>query len=110
MPEPKSPKGRSVAPTTPESYPTTPPHFPGGDYSYTVDLVGSINHELGKLTQAVETLSERSKAHGEKLDQACRDIHVAKVILSILGGLVAIGATFAGIALKAYLDSLWRAK
>jgi hypothetical protein len=93
--------------TTPESFPTTTPQLPSGDYSYTVELVGSIQHQLGKLTEAVSALSERTKGHGEKLDQACRDIHVAKVILTILGGLFTILVTFAGIAFKAYLDHAW---
>jgi hypothetical protein len=99
----KDPSKSSV----PTKFPDTTPPLPSGDYSYTVELVGSIQHQLGKLTEAVSVLSERTKGHGDKLDQACRDIHVAKVILSILGGLFAILVTFAGIAFKAYLDHAW---
>jgi hypothetical protein len=100
---------QSQATTTPEAYPTAPqpPNYPSGDYSYTVELVGSIQNQLGKLTQAVESLTDRSKSHGEKIDEATRDIHVAKVILGIIGGLVAIAVTFIGIAFKAYLDHAW---
>jgi hypothetical protein len=108
MPEPKAPKApKSVAPTTPETYPTTPPQLPSGDYSYTVELVGTIQHELGKLTEAVNNLSHKSKDHGDKLDHACKDIHAAKVLLTVIGGAVALIATFASVAFKAYLDHAW---
>lgn len=108
MPEPKAPRApKNVAPTTPESYSTTPPQLPSGDYSYTVELVGTIQHELGKLTEAVNNLSNKAKDHGEKLDHICKDIHAAKVILAISGGALTIGATFAAIAFKAYLDHAW---
>jgi hypothetical protein len=69
--------------------------------------VGSIQHQLGKLTEAVNSLSDRSEGQGEKIEQATRDIYVARVILAIIGGLIGIAVTFAGIVFKAYLDHTW---
>jgi hypothetical protein len=103
----RGPKGTSL--TTPEAFPTTAPQLPSGDYSYTVELVGSIQHQLGKLTEAVETLKSKMESHGKELAAIGRDVHTAKVVLGIIGGLVTIIATILGIALKAYLDHLWRA-
>jgi|SRR5450432_3892752 hypothetical protein len=103
MSEPKPPKAKATAQTTPESYNTTP-QFPSGDYSYTVELVGSIQNQLGKLTEAVNGLSEKTKSHGEKLDSVCKDVHVAKVILAIIGAVI---LAFGGIAFKAFLDHAW---
>ena len=115
MPEPKSPRGKSTAPTTPDEYLTTPSQqLPGADYHYTVELVSRIEFQLGKLTQATEGLTDQIKSHGgklekqaEKLEQVCRDVHVAKVILWIMGGLMAATTTFIGIAFKAFLDHAW---
>lgn len=103
----RGPKNTSL--TTPEAFPTTAPQLPSGDYSYTVELVGSIQHQLGKLTEAVETLKAKADAHSKELTDIGRDVHTAKVVLGVIGGLVTVIATFLGIALKPYLDHLWPA-
>jgi hypothetical protein len=102
----RGPKSTSL--TTPEAFPTTAPQLPSGDYSYTVELVGSIQHQLGKLTEAVETLKTKAESHSKELRDIGKDVHTAKVVMGIVGGIVTIIATFLGIALKAYLDHLWR--
>lgn len=67
---------------------------PLGDYKLTVDLVASVNERLGALTEAVKTLKEQSKSHGEKLEAIGKDVHGAKVGLqwsvAVFVGAVAI--------------------
>jgi hypothetical protein len=107
---PESPR-RSNVTTTPADFPvqTPPQQFPGADYSYTAELIGEIQHSLGKLTEAVETLKTKADAHGKELAEIGRSVHTARVILGIIGGLATIIATFVAIALKAYLDHIWHA-
>ena len=105
MAKPKDSQSQSALPS--RFAETPPPTQPSGDYSYTLEVVMGMQATLGKLTQAVETLTEKTKSQSEKLDQAVRDIHVAKVILTILGGIITIGVTFIGIWFKAYLDHNW---
>jgi len=92
--QPKSRPPQGAAQTTPEGYPTSPSpqHLPSGDYSYTVEVVGTINHALGKLTEAVETLKEQSREHGKELKQIGRDIHAAKMV----GGFLIAAAGLVG--------------
>ena len=99
----KSSRG-SRAPTTPEGYPTTPPQqtFSSGDYSYTVELVSAIQHELGKLTEAVNSLKEQSKDQGKKLDEVRMDVHAAKSAGKALLWIVGVVGTLLGLFLAAY--------
>jgi hypothetical protein len=74
--------------TTPEDFTTTASsQFSSGDYSYTVELVGSIQNQLGKLTEAVESLKAQAKEHGDELKNIAKDIHAAKMVISVVGGL-----------------------
>ncbi len=93
-----------TAQTTPEDYPTTSSGHPSGDYSYTVELVGTIQHTLGKLTEAVESLKGQSKGHGEKLEQIGKDVHAAKVLLGFCGAAIVAVGTVASLLIKALLD------
>ena len=82
--------------TTPEAFPTTAPQLPSGDYSYTVELVGTIQHQLGRLTEAVETLKTQTTEHGNKLSSIGQDIHAAKTTLKVVGAILAALLAFAG--------------
>jgi hypothetical protein len=101
----------SDAATTPSDFPAQPSQhaFPSGDYSYTVELVGAIQNQLGKLTEAVETLKTTTAAHGEKLSDIGRDIHTAKITLRIVGGilaaLLAFGCWIGNKAVDAFIHS-----
>jgi hypothetical protein len=97
---------RSTAPTTPEAYPTPPPPLPSGDYSYTVEIVMKMQQTLGKLTEAVDTLKEQSKEQAADIRQIGKDVHTAKVVVSIVGALLVGAITFVGWVAKAYLDYL----
>ena len=87
--------GAPSSPTVPSDYPVTSP-FPSGDYSYTVELVGTIQNQLGKLTEAVETLKAQTADHGNKLSEIGKDIHAAKTTLKIVGAIIAALLAFAG--------------
>lgn len=109
MPESPRSKGKSAAPSaTPESFPTTPPQPqpPGADYSYTVELVGAIQHQLGRLTEAVESLKEHSKEQGKKLDDIRLDVHAAKAAGKTLLWVVGAAGTLLGILLAAYFRKM----
>ena len=43
-----------------------------------------MNHQLGKLTEAVETLKSESKEHGKKLDRLSHIIYSAGVVGTVL--------------------------
>jgi len=67
---------------------------------YPVDL-NLIQHELGKLIEAVGTLKEQSRDHDIKLNDVCLDVHgvksagkalrwAASIVSGIIGAVAAI--------------------
>lgn len=78
--------------TTPNRLPDTPPpsSFPSGDYSYVLEIVMKMQDTVSQLKEAVTSLKEQSKTHGEKLDQIGKDVHAAKVTMGVVGGLIII--------------------
>lgn len=104
MPNPKG-----TPQVTPPRFAETPPpqYLPSGDYSYTVELVGTIQHTLGKLTEAVESLKEQSKEHGKKLDEVRMDVHGAKSAGKALLWAVGVVGALLGIILTAYLRQIF---
>ena len=84
----------NVPPTSPSRYAETPPppSYSSGDYSYTVELVAAIQNQLGKLTQAVETLTKESTEARKKVDKLSHIVYAAGVVATIftaLAGFVA---------------------
>lgn len=63
---------------------------------------------LGKLAEAVESLKDKSKSHGEKLEKIGQELHTAKVVIGLVGGFIGLVGIFLGIVLKAVLDYLLR--
>jgi hypothetical protein len=96
--------------TTPADFPVQPQprQLPGADYSYTVELVATIHNQLGKLTEAIDTLKGSIKAQGEKLDSVARDVHSAKVIMRVVIGIIIFLGGIGGIVLKAFFDYFLR--
>jgi hypothetical protein len=86
MPDP--PKSRRSTSGTPADFPiqTPPLQLPGADYSYTVELVGDIQHQLGKLTEAVENLKEKAESHSKELRDIGKSVHTAKVFVGSSAG------------------------
>ena len=93
MPDPPKPSRRSTS-ATPADFPvqTPPQQLPGADFSYTVEVVATINLALGKLTEAVDNLKDQTKEQGRELKSISKDIHAAKVA----GGLIAVGTAVLG--------------
>ena len=92
--------------TTPDDYLTSASsQLPSGDYSYTVELVGTIQNQLGRLTEAVEVLKGQSKEHGDELRTVSRDIHAAKVVVSVVGGLIILIGGIIAWLVKTYIST-----
>jgi hypothetical protein len=108
MAEKESGKSRQRPTATPEEFTTAAPShsYPSGDYSYTVELVGTINRELGGLIEAVNALKEQSKSHTEKIDKLSHTVYGAKVGLWIIGGIVATAGSVCGFILKMIFDAV----
>lgn len=86
---------RGNAPTTPPRFPDTPPStFPSAEYSYILELVGSIQHELGKLSEAVDSLKSQSRDEAKELKEIAKDVHGFKIGLRV--GVAILSAVFAG--------------
>jgi len=121
-----------VRATPPPPFAETPtPSYPSGDYSYTVELVATIQNALGRLTEAVESLKEQSKEHGKELreqggelkeikeqvkelreqrkelSEIGKDVYAAKAVGRTLLWVVGVVGTLLGIILAAYFRQLF---
>jgi hypothetical protein len=79
-------------PTVPTRFPDTTPPLPSGDYSYTVELVGTIQNQLGRLTQAVETLTKELTEVRKKVDRLSHIVYAAGVVGTIIVVIVGFAA------------------
>jgi len=75
-----------------------------------VELVGTIQNQLGKLTEAVESLKEQSRIHSKELKDFSKDFHAAKITGKALLWLVGIVGAILGIFLSAYARQLFSGK
>ena len=82
-----------------------PTSFPSGDYSYTVELVGSMQNQLGKLTQAVESLTGQSGEHGNELKNLSKQVYAAKVVAAVLGGFILLICSFIAWIVNTYIST-----
>ena len=68
-----------------------------------------MQRSLGKVEQAIASLSEQSKKHDEKLDSIGKTVHSGKILLIVAGALLsALISAFGGIGLF-FLNKLWNA-
>lgn len=67
---------------------TTPPRYPGSDYSFTLQAVLELQKAVGQLQEAVGTLKEQGKQHSEKLEKISLRIYAASAVLIVLGGII----------------------
>lgn len=67
---------------------TNPPAYPSGDYSYVLEIVMRMQDTLGQLKEAVGSLKEQSKHHGDKLDQIGKDVHAAKIAVGVATAII----------------------
>src|ERR1700722_18310882 len=83
--------------TTPPRLPdTTPQSFPSGDYSYVLEIVMNMQSTMGKLSEAIDSMKSQAKTHGEKIENIGKDIPAAKVVMGVIGGIVALVGAFLG--------------
>lgn len=79
----------SKKPSTPERYgDSTPPVLPSGDYSYTVEIVMAMQHTLGKLSEAVDTLKTTQAQQGQKLDGIDKKVYAGIALLAVFGAIL----------------------
>lgn len=102
-------KSRQQRETTAEEFATTggSAQYASGDYSYTVELVGSVQRELGQLTEAIKSLREQSKENNQKIDQLRMDMHAAKTLWKVIVWQVGIVGAILGILLTAYARTIF---
>jgi hypothetical protein len=100
----KSPDDRPAS--VPTSFPDTNPPLPSGDYSYVLEIVMRMQESVGRLTEAVASLKETSKSHGEKLDGIGKDVHAAKVVISVVGGLIVVVGGICAWLINTYISTL----
>lgn len=94
-------RNKDVAPSRLPDVP--PPVYPSGDYSYVLEVVMKMQDTLGQLREAVGSLKEQSRQHGEKLDQIGKDVHAAKVTMGVLVGVLLTGAALIGWVVTTYI-------
>jgi hypothetical protein len=114
MPEQPSKPYRRSASSTPSEYPVSAPPqpLPGADYSYTVELVATIHHELGRLTEAVNSLKDHSKERDQKLDEVmkevnsvAKDVHAAKAAGKTLLWVMGVVGALLGTVIGTYMQA-----
>lgn len=91
--------------SVPTSFPETTPPLPSGDYYYVLEIVMRMQESVGRLTEAVSSLKEQSKAHGDKLDNIGKDVHAAKVVVSVVGGLIVIVGGICAWLINTYIST-----
>ena len=57
------------------------------DYSFTLQAVMEMKQSIGELTQAVRTLNDTTKAHGDKLDKISHRLYAASAVIVVLTGI-----------------------
>lgn len=80
------PKTHGEAPSpTPSRFPEVPPppQYPSGDYTYILEIVVGMQVNMGKLTEAVETLKNESGKLRTKAEEVSKDLHEVKLTLRI---------------------------
>ena len=101
----RNPPRESGPPTTPQRFPeTTPISYPGSEYSFMLQGVFDIQKSIGKLEQAVQTLTEQQKGYGEKLDKLSHRFTAAVAVIAFLGVLLTFLSPFANTLLSHFFQ------
>jgi hypothetical protein len=101
---PRDPSGEEPT-STPNPEGTPHISYPGADYSYTVDLVGSINREIGRISEAIDSLKLESREQSRELSEVAKQVYAAKVVVSVLGTLLVLIAGFIGWTVTTYIST-----
>lgn len=66
------------------------------DHSFTLQAIMEMQRSLGELTQAVKTLTDTTKIHGDKIEKISHRVYAAGAVIVVLLGI----GTF-------FLDKIW---
>jgi hypothetical protein len=91
--------------TTPSQFGQAPPPVQPHDFSY-LEIVMELQKSMAQMSEKLHGLSEASKAHDTKLDQISHQVFAAKVVLYVVGGIVAIAGSVIGFLIKEGVDYL----
>jgi len=80
----------------PGKLPETTPIYPGNQYDFVLQCVFDLRGTVGEQTRAISNLTELVKENDKKLDDVAKDVHAAKVVISVVGGLILLAAAFIG--------------
>jgi hypothetical protein len=93
--------------TNPSRFPETTPPVQQADYAvHTVQTVLEMQRTLGGIEKAIKNLEDRSKEYGDKLEGLGKDVNAAKVVVSVVGGLILVAAGCLGWVINALLQYL----
>jgi hypothetical protein len=92
------------ATTPPQVAQTTPPYAPSSDYSY-LETVMTMHTNLGQLTEAVNSLKDQSKGHGEELKSISKDLHAAKAVIAVFGTLILVVGSIIAWLVQTYIST-----
>ncbi|MHB8173089.1 MAG: hypothetical protein ACYDFU_01335 [Nitrospirota bacterium] len=81
---------RDVDGAVPSQHPqTTPAAYPSFDHSFTLQAVMEMQKALGKLEQAVTTLTEETRTSKETLGKVSHKVYAAQVTVGVIGSIIA---------------------
>ena len=93
--------------TTPSSYAQTVPPIQSQDFSY-LEIVMELQKSMAQMSEKLNSLADASKGHDAKLDRVSHEVFAAKVVLYVVGGIVALGGSIIGFLIKEAVDYLSR--
>jgi uncharacterized membrane protein len=73
---------------------TTPPVYPGNEYSFVLQGVFEIQKGMGRLEQAVETLKDEQKEQRKKLDALSHKVTAAIAVIVFIGAVLTFFSKF----------------
>ena len=90
----------------PSRLPDVTPPLAAPDYGlHLMQSILEIQRSLGGLEHAVVSLEVRSKEQGDKLDHLVKDVYAAKIVVSVVGALLLLAASFLGWVITTYISA-----
>ena len=92
--------------TTPPQFAQAPPPVQSQDFSY-LEIVMELQKSMAQVGEKLQGLSEASKDQNTKLDRISHQVFAAKVVLYVVGAIIAVAGSVIGFLIKegvAYLS------